>query len=1195
MGKGTNTTTQNTTTAPNPQAMQDYLNVLGQAQGVAQTPYTPYGGELVAQFNAEQNTGVGGINQYANSAQPAIGSALTQAQASSAPLSQAAIQQYESPYTQSVVNATQAQFNDANAQQQQGVVGNAVAQGALGGNRSAVAQAETAKAQQLAQAPVIAGLENTGYNNAVTTAEQQQGLGLQGASTIGNLGVAGQTAGLTGAGAQLGAGAQQQATQQALDTANYGQFQNQQAYPYQQLQWLAGLDTGVGSQMGGTSSGTTTAPAPSLLGQIMGGVAGGAGILGSTGAFGTASAPGWLSGAVSSAGSGLSSLGSSALAALGLFSRGGVAEVDETLRRASGGAVRLGVVPGYADGGWTSGVGGVPYALAKGYIPTNSIHSGSGAPPQHAPAAYQVPQNPLAKQASDIGNLAKTIQQGVNGQTVPGAEGPTSIGGPNGPAPLVGVAPYGGAAYQNSTGGFNGMSDAAQDVLQDSGGLARGGVAGFDDGGVVSAPSDPYPGGIEQTPYDQYNADKIAAIKNMQSYYSKNDPTGQSAAVDRVDALNNYANIPPNPLVRPSAMSNWGSFSPAMRTKLNNAADGYSTRASGGTANFDDGGVPTADDSTVINPDQPFRLDPEKMEDWRQGVDHKDDLPDTAPLDGPSTDPIVAKARGVAPQHALAFSGDANSNLPSEVSSGYSNGIAPSDTRLQNEYSTSGYPSTPSTSAPSNGVDWSGNGKIWPSLISAGASMLASRSPFLGNAIGEGLGSGAATYAAEQKAERDAQQHADQLALERERLERPYKEMTANEKAANERALVTQRATQINQPVIIGPNGKPMVNPDYIKAKEESEKSFKPIFGQIDELPSGQKVWGWQDPNTKQLFDTQGKPYQPRNPAFGVSPPSAITPPSALAVTPTATPSSNAPVKPAPKTIEEAAATETPVAPPPSEPVIPPHPADPKAAPGSEASRDTAFLARIEAQEPGYASAIKKAANYELDPTKYYSMRNDKREKFLQNVLAYDRNFNPQEVGLRYKAQAAYLPGTENGKTITAFNTAISHLDLLKEMYKELKNGPSQTLNKLKNAFQTEFGYAAPNDVNALASIIGGEVVKATVGSQNALGDREEVRHSISRDLSTMQADSVIDKYQGLMAGQLDARKYAYEHGTGLKNFDEKFLMPRTREVFGHVARVESMNAKPTFGEFMSKAKVANPNKSESEIKAYYDKTYGGK
>src|SRR5207302_3433631 len=122
------------------------------------------------------------------------------ANAAAQPLTSAQIQQYQSPYTQSVVDATMAEFANVNAQQQQGVIGNAAAQGALGGDRVGVAQGILAGQQQLAEAPVIAGLYNQGYTQALSTAQQQQQNQAQAAYSLGNLGVPGHNAALSGAG-----------------------------------------------------------------------------------------------------------------------------------------------------------------------------------------------------------------------------------------------------------------------------------------------------------------------------------------------------------------------------------------------------------------------------------------------------------------------------------------------------------------------------------------------------------------------------------------------------------------------------------------------------------------------------------------------------------------------------------------------------------------------------------------------------------------------------------------------------------------------------------------------------------------------------------------------------------------------------------------------------------------------------------
>ncbi len=348
MGKGTNTTS--TSNAPNPQAGAAYSNLIARAGNVANTPYQAYSGELVAPVNAQQQTGIGGINTNANYAQPFINQAAGYANQAAQPITAGQIAQYQNPFQRQVVNATEAQFNQQNAMQQSQLTGNAAAQGALGGDRVGVAQGTLAGQQQLAEAPVIAGLETQGYNTALQTALQEQQQMGNAAYSLGNLGVAGQNAALTGANAQIGAGTLEQQTQQAQNQAAYGQFAQGQAFPYQQTQWLAGLDTGVGSQMGGT--GTTTGPAPNPWAQFAG-------------------------------------LG---LAGASLFGN-------------QGGRIE----PKGLDSGGSVGFGGTPYGFETSYIPTMQISPGKGPPtPPGLPGSGQQPTvGQTFKDAQALGGLFK--------------------------------------------------------------------------------------------------------------------------------------------------------------------------------------------------------------------------------------------------------------------------------------------------------------------------------------------------------------------------------------------------------------------------------------------------------------------------------------------------------------------------------------------------------------------------------------------------------------------------------------------------------------------------------------------------------------------------------------------------------------------------------------------------------------------
>ena len=163
MGKGGSNTSTSTTTNSNPAYTQAYLATLGRANDVSNTPYQAYTGEGVANYNASQQQAQNEVTNAQGAAQPYINSANNYYTQGAAPsqiqrvngqalgnletggvgLSNAATQtfgnvpkydpgqafnpnqiqqynagsinQYMSPYTQQVVDATQKQMNQQNA------------------------------------------------------------------------------------------------------------------------------------------------------------------------------------------------------------------------------------------------------------------------------------------------------------------------------------------------------------------------------------------------------------------------------------------------------------------------------------------------------------------------------------------------------------------------------------------------------------------------------------------------------------------------------------------------------------------------------------------------------------------------------------------------------------------------------------------------------------------------------------------------------------------------------------------------------------------------------------------------------------------------------------------------------------------------------------------------------------------------
>lgn len=257
-------------TAPPGFILNAYQSLLPQAQQVAQTPYNPATQSQVAGLTPQQQQGFQGISNAQGIATPYLNSAASYANQGAAPITSQQIANYENPFQSQVTDATIANMNETNGEQQQQVKGNAALQGALGGDRTAVAQGELARQQGLANNQTLANLNSANYSQALGAAQQDASREGQAAYTMGNLGGLAQNAAYTDTGQLLQSGAAQQQQQQNVLNANTSNAQQQQQYPFQTTQWLASLESGLGAASGTNSQSQTTSPGPSVLGQVAG-------------------------------------------------------------------------------------------------------------------------------------------------------------------------------------------------------------------------------------------------------------------------------------------------------------------------------------------------------------------------------------------------------------------------------------------------------------------------------------------------------------------------------------------------------------------------------------------------------------------------------------------------------------------------------------------------------------------------------------------------------------------------------------------------------------------------------------------------------------------------------------------------------------------------------------------------------------
>lgn len=246
------------TTSADPRAAAMYSQAWGNAQNVANRPFTPYSNDpnaFVAPMNSTQLSAVNNLYGMQNAGQGYYEQAPAMAYASGNTNAAGLVPQYMSPYLNSVAAATMGILGQQQGQEQNKLSGDIARNGQWGNSRSGVERALLSGQQNLATANTISNLYNTGYNSALGAAQTDLNRQLQASGSL-----AGQ--GQTGASNLLQAGTLGQQTQQAGLQALYNQFLMQQQYPFQVAQFLSSTAAGLGPGYGGTTSGYQSSQQP---------------------------------------------------------------------------------------------------------------------------------------------------------------------------------------------------------------------------------------------------------------------------------------------------------------------------------------------------------------------------------------------------------------------------------------------------------------------------------------------------------------------------------------------------------------------------------------------------------------------------------------------------------------------------------------------------------------------------------------------------------------------------------------------------------------------------------------------------------------------------------------------------------------------------------------------------------------------
>jgi hypothetical protein len=241
------------------EAAQKNLSI---ADELAQRPYQPYGGSVVAGFSPEQQQAFQMAQQNVGSYQPALTAGMGAAargayydpqQVSAPSFLQGNIQEYMNPYISEVEQRATSNAERALQQQMNQISGQAIQSRAFGGSRQGIAEGVAAAEGARGIGDLSAQLRSQGFQQAAALQQADQarqmqaslanqqagltsaGLGLQGAGVLGTLAQQRQSLGLADVGAVGAVGEQQQQQQQRQLEEAYARFVEQRDFPTQQL------------------------------------------------------------------------------------------------------------------------------------------------------------------------------------------------------------------------------------------------------------------------------------------------------------------------------------------------------------------------------------------------------------------------------------------------------------------------------------------------------------------------------------------------------------------------------------------------------------------------------------------------------------------------------------------------------------------------------------------------------------------------------------------------------------------------------------------------------------------------------------------------------------------------------------------------------------------------------------------------
>ena len=197
--------------------------------------------------------------------------------------------------------------------------------------------------------------------------------------------------------------------------------------------------------------------------------------------------------------------------------------------------------------------------------------------------------------------------------------------------------------------------------------------------------------------------------------------------------------------------------------------------------------------------------------------------------------------------------------------------------------------------------------------------------------------------------------------------------------------------------------------------------------------------------------------------------------------------------------------------------------------------------------DKGTASVVKQLTEYKIPLPSGMALKTPYWQKVLELSSQYDPSFDSTQYNARLKLKNDFVSG-KAAVNIRSLNTAVGHLDTLKQKAEALNNGGIPLWNKIANVGLSETGDKRVTEFNNAATAVESELAAVFKGMGATDQEIKQWRANLDASQSPEQLKGAIDTAVELMGSRLDALQSQYETGMG-KQKDFKFLNDKSQKI----------------------------------------------